>query len=214
MKGILQQSLAVSIRTDGAVDRMQIYNNHLEAKVVHKDGSDSLHFLGFGESEKRRAKGYLAAIMEACSPLSWDDLFGKTSSFVTDGENMNTGAKNGLWTLCDDKRKRSNSNLPLIKIWCAAHRISLAWKSVTKEVVELDRLIKDASSLSTYFHVSAVRTKSPQKVAKECNYQYLHYPRYFELRWTQFCHELFECVFGEHRSSTLRMSLIKKLKAT
>ena len=170
------------MRTDGADDRMQIHNNHLEAKVVHQDCSDSLHFLGFGESEERGAKGYLAAIMEACSPLSWDDLFRKTSSFVTDGENMNTGARNGLWALCDDTRKKSNSNLPLIKIWCAAHRISLAWKSVTKEVVELDRLIKDASSLRTYFHVSAVRTKSLQKVVKECNYQYLHYLRYFEVR--------------------------------
>ena len=181
MKGILQQSLAVSMRTDGAVDRMQIHNNHLEAKVVHQDGSDSLHFLGFGESEERRAKGYLAAIMEACSPLSWDDLCVMTSTFVTDGKNMNTGAKNGNWALCDDTRKKSNSNLPLIKIWCA-HRISLAWKSVTKEVVELDWLIEDASSLSTYFHVSAVRTKSLQKVVKECNYQYLHYLRYFEVR--------------------------------
>ena len=131
---------------------MQIHKNHLEAKVVHQDGSDSLYFLGFGESEESGAKEYLAAIMEACSPLSWDDLFGKTSSFVTDGEN--TGAKNGLWALCDDYRKKSNSNLPLIKIWCATHRISLAWKSLTKEVVELDRLIKDASSLSTYLRVS------------------------------------------------------------
>eukprot|EP00795_Rhopilema_esculentum_P013325 gene13325-4171_t len=126
-------SLAVPMRTDGAVDRMQIHNIHLEAKVVHQDGNDSLYFHGFGESEKG-AKGYLAAIMEACSPLSWNDLFGKTSSFVTDGDNMNTGAKNGLWALYDDYRKKSNSNLPLIKIWCAAHRINLAWKSVTKEV--------------------------------------------------------------------------------
>ena len=120
---------------------------------------------------------------------------------MTDGKNMNTGAKNGLWALCNNNRKKSNSNLPLIKIWCATHRISLAWKSVTKEVVELDRLIKDASSLSTYFHASAVKTKSLQKVAKECNYQYLHYPRYFEVRWTQFCQELFECVLKNWRAS-------------
>lgn len=139
--------------------------------------------------------------MDVCSPLSWDDLFGRTSSFVTDGENMNIGAKNGLWALCDDYRNKSSSNLPPIKIWYAAHRISLAWKSVTKEVVELDRLIKDASLLSTYFHVSAVRTKSLQKVAKECNYQHLLYPRYFEVRWTQFCHELFVCILKNWRAS-------------
>ena len=66
----MTNSLAVSLRTDGAVDRMQIHNNHLGAKVIHQDGSDSTFFVGFGESQNGGAKGYLEAIMEACRPLS------------------------------------------------------------------------------------------------------------------------------------------------
>ena len=201
MGEVLTNSLAVSLRTDGAVDRMQIHNNHLGAKVIHQDGSDSTFFLGFGESQNGGAKGYLEAIMEACRPLSWESLFGKTSSLVTDGENMNTGSRNGLWALADRYRRDSSSDLPLIKIWCAAHRINLAWKSVTKEVQEVDRLIKDASSLSTYFRMSAVRTKNLKNIAEQNELQYFHYPRYFEVRWTQFCHELLESALKNWKAS-------------
>ena len=48
MGEVLTNSLAISLRTDGAVDRMHIHNNHLGAKVIHQDGSDSTFFLGFG----------------------------------------------------------------------------------------------------------------------------------------------------------------------
>ena len=150
---------------------MQIHNDHLQAKVIHPDGSDSLYFLGFGESEDRGTKGYLAAIKQACEPLSWDDVFSGTSSLVTDDQNMNTGAKNGLWVLCDEKRLQSSSYLLLLKIWCAGHRINLAWKSVTKAVSEVGRLISDASALSSYFHMSAVRTRNLKKIADEHLYQ-------------------------------------------
>ena len=81
------------------MDRMRIHNDNLQAKVVHSDGSDSLYFLGFGESENRGAKDYLAAIKQACEPLSWDDVLSRSSSLVKDDKNMNTSAKNGLWAL-------------------------------------------------------------------------------------------------------------------
>ena len=115
--------------------------------------------------------------MEACRPLSWESLFGKTSSLVTDGKNMNTGSRNGLWALCDSYRRDSSSDLSLIKIWCAAHGINLAWKSVTKEVQEVDKLIKDAASRSTYFRISAVGTKNLKKIAEQNEFQYFHFPR-------------------------------------
>ena len=201
MGEVFTNSLAMSLRTDGAVDRMHIHNNHLGAKVIHQDGSDSTFFLGFGESPSGGAKGYLEAIMEACRPLSWESLFSKTSSLVTDGENMNTRSRNGPWALCDGYRRDSSSDLPLIKICCAAHRINLAWKSVTKEVQEVDKLIKDAASLSTYFRILAVQTKNLKKIAEQNEFQYFHFPRYFEVCWTQFCHELLESVLKNWRAS-------------
>ena len=73
-------------------------------------------FLGFGESEDRGPKGYLAIIKKACELLLWNQIFSRTSSLVTDGENMNTGTKNGLWALCNEERSQLNSGLPLLKI--------------------------------------------------------------------------------------------------
>ena len=86
MRNNLTNCLANSLRTDGSVDIIEIHNDHLQAKFIHQDGNDSLYFLGFGESENRGAKGYLAAIKQACELLSRDDVFSRTSSFVTDGE--------------------------------------------------------------------------------------------------------------------------------
>ena len=93
MRNTLTYCLANSLRTDGSVDRMQIHNDHLQAKVIHPDRSDSLYFLRSGESENWGAKGYQAAVKQACEPLSWDNVFSRSSSLVTDGENMNSGAK-------------------------------------------------------------------------------------------------------------------------
>ena len=120
---------------------------------------------------------------------------------MTDGENINTGAKNGLWALCDEGRSQSSSDLPLLKIWCAGHRINLAWKSVTKTVSEVEKLINDASSLSSYLHMSAVRTRNLKKLADEHSYQLCHFPRYFDVRWTQLTYQLLECVLKNWRVS-------------
>ena len=173
MSDALNDCLAISLRIDGSANRIQIHNNRLQAKVIHQDRGSSLYFLGFGDSEDRGVKRYLTAIKEACKPLSWYDVFSYTSSFVTDGENMNTGARNGLWALCDNERAQSSSELPLLQIWCAGHRINLPWKSVTKEVLEVGMVIKEASSLSSYFSMSAVRTKGLQKIAEEFSYELL-----------------------------------------
>ena len=72
----LTNCLAISVRTYWSVDRMQIHNDHLQANLIHPDRSDSLYFLGFGESEKWGAKGYLAARKQACKSLLWEDIFG------------------------------------------------------------------------------------------------------------------------------------------
>ena len=59
MSDALNDCLAISLIIDGSVNRMQIHNNHLQAKVIYQDGSSSFYFLVFDESEDRGAKGYL-----------------------------------------------------------------------------------------------------------------------------------------------------------
>ena len=44
---ILQNSLAVSLRFDGSVDRNQIDNEHVLPKTVNQKGEESFYFLGF-----------------------------------------------------------------------------------------------------------------------------------------------------------------------
>ena len=56
---ILQNSLAVSSRFDGSVDRNQIDNEHVLAKTVNQKGEENLYFLGFEEPNKRGAEGAL-----------------------------------------------------------------------------------------------------------------------------------------------------------
>ena len=117
-------------------------------------------------------------------------------------KNMNTGAKNGLWVLCDEERLQLSSDLPLLKIWCTGHRVNLAWKSVTKAVSEVGGLISNASARSSYFHMSAVRTRNLKKIADEHLYQLCQFPRYFKVRWTQFNYQLLESVLKNWKATT------------
>ncbi|CAB4006718.1 Hypothetical predicted protein [Paramuricea clavata] len=144
----MSNSLAISLRCDGSVDRTQIDKIYLMAKAISRDGKENNIFLGAGEPKERGAVGVHKAILSACSATLGENtegeeealltqskkVFQRVSSFVTDGASVNTGEKNGLWALID-----RDFNLPLgdevptpmIKIWCAAHRSQLAWKSVT-----------------------------------------------------------------------------------
>lgn len=108
-------------------------------------------------------------------------------------------------TLCDAGRAQSSSELPLIKIWCAGHRINLVWKSLTQEVLEIGKILKDASSLSSYFHMSAVNTRTLKKIAEDNSYQFVYHPSNFEVRWTQFsyCSRAFWKI-GEHQQNIIK----------
>ena len=61
---------------------------------------------------------------------------------MTDGENMTTGAQNGLKALCNSERAQSSSELSFLKIWCVGHRVELAWKSLRKAVLEFDKILR------------------------------------------------------------------------
>ena len=98
LKDILQNSLAVSLRFDGSVDRNQIDNEHVLAKTVNQKGEENLYFLGFEEPDQRGAEGALKAIQNAVEKsVEWDSLFPNISSLASDLTNLNSGSRSGIW---------------------------------------------------------------------------------------------------------------------
>ena len=83
---------------------------------------------------------------------------------------------------------------PFIKIWCAAHRSNLVYKSVAKSVPEVSRLQMSASDLATFFHVSGSRSRKLTLLAQEKNLTKLHLPKTFTVRFTQFSLSLLEAL--------------------
>jgi len=126
--------------------------------------------------------------------VPWKDLFAKTCCVVTDGENANTGNRNSLWASLDAQRQQMGDKLPLIKIWCGAHRSDLAFGSVSKTIPEARSVIRDAVALATFFHTSGVRTKELDDIGRSHGLKVLRIPKYFEVRWTEFSYRLLSSI--------------------
>jgi len=182
-KGVLNDSLVVSLRTDGALDKQKIGNKRVMAKVVSNTGETKTYYLGFSESDSRGAKGLYHAVQEGASlsGISWDELFSKTSSVVTDGENTNTGAQNSLWKCLEDERVKSSSQLPLLKIWCAVHRSQLAYKDMAANVPEVKHIIADCKMTADYYRVSAKRMQELKSVS---DVNMCQFPQVKDIRFT------------------------------
>ena len=150
LEDVLQNSLAVSLRFDGSVDRNQIDNEHVLAKTVNQKGEENLYFLGFEEPNERGAEGALTAIQNAVQKsVKWDSLFPNVSSLASDGTNLNSGARSGIWARLSQMRQlqENGKDVPLLKIWCAVHRSALAWNSVCSSVAEVNYLIPNHISI-------------------------------------------------------------------
>ena len=97
----LVNSSGISLRCDGSVDRTQVDKIFVMAKVVRDRGAEELYFLGVDECPKRGAEGLLMAVQSACTNTiggaAFEKVLLKTSSFVTDGTDCNTGERGGLW---------------------------------------------------------------------------------------------------------------------
>ena len=65
LKKEISSAMAISLRVDGSVDRMQKDNIHVMAKIVTKDGEEKLMFFGFDEPEERGSEGYFEAVISA-----------------------------------------------------------------------------------------------------------------------------------------------------
>lgn len=183
---------AISLRIDGSIDLTQIDKIYVMAKLINLDGSSELIFIGVSEQKERFAKGLMLAVIDALKVM-FDDpslILKKISSLCTDGTNVNTGAKNSLWALIDDELKKVNSQIPLLKIWCAAHRSELAWKNTAAAVPEIGKMLSILSNMATYFHFSAIRSSELKQTAKNRGLRLLHLPKIFTIRWTEFSFKL------------------------
>lgn len=191
LKNKLKTCLAIYLRCDGSVDRTQIDNIHVLAKVILENGEDELIFIGFEKPKSKGALGYFKAVQTAVNQLiDWKETMNLVSSFVTDGASVNTGQKKGLWTLIENERKADEIKVPIMKIWCAVHRSALAWEKLTQQVSEVSKIIETCSSISTYFHQSGVRMKELKIIAEKENIKYEQLPKYFDVCWTEFTYSL------------------------
>lgn len=119
-------------------------------KLINLYGFSELVFMGIGEQKKRD----LLAVTEALKAIDVDPklIFRKVSSVCSDGTNVNSGEKNSQWVFLDKEIKEDGSKIPLIKIWCAAHRSELAWKNTATKVVAVNKVLTTLTSISSYFH--------------------------------------------------------------
>lgn len=198
----LSNSLAISLRADGSVDRTQVDKIYVLAKIVTDTGAQETVFLGMAEQEERGAKGLYNAIKRGITDTvgNYESILLKTSSIVTDGASINTGEKSGLWRLMEEDAKVAGSDIPLVKIWCAAHRSQLAWLSVSKTVTEIDHLFQYLVGMSSFMHQSGIRTRELKNVAETNHLKLLHLPKMFEVRWSEFTFDLLNSVLTSWRA--------------
>lgn len=111
----------------------------------------------------------------------------RVTSICTDGENQNTGDKHSLWVLFEEECQNYRTNLPLIKLWCSAHRLELVWGALTNRVPEVKKVLSVISSISTHFR--ELRTEELKKIAEDNKLKLLSIPKIFTIRWTEWTYK-------------------------
>ncbi|KAJ6647014.1 hypothetical protein Bhyg_02232 [Pseudolycoriella hygida] len=132
----LEKAWAISIRVDGSIDFTHRDKIYVMAKIIDLHGNPELLLIGIAEQTQRKSIGLKNAVLDAIK-TNIDDphwLLRRVSSLCTDGTNVNTGEKSSLWQLLDEEMKNINSEIPFLKIWCAAHRAELVWKSTAENL--------------------------------------------------------------------------------
>jgi len=154
----------------------------------------------------RGAKGLCEALESVGSVTigksAFSKLLVKAFSFVTDGASANTGEKAGLWTLVKQLRQRTFDDTqdatahctdkklsPLLTFWCGApfkFRVGGSRQFGHRSKPHFQQL----ASLCSYFRKSGVRSQELRQTATEHGCKLLRLPRVFEVRWTEFTHDL------------------------
>lgn len=190
----INECWAVSLRVDGSVDLTQIDKIYVMAKVINADGSMELLFIGIAQQTERKAIGLTKATINAITTIigleNKENFLEKVSSLCTDGTNVNTGEKNSLWTLLDKEMKAVNPEMPVIKIWCAAHRAQLAWQDACANVGQVSKVLSVLSNISSFFHQSGLRTGELEEIGQENGIKVRNLPKIFLVRWCEFTFSL------------------------
>lgn len=187
----LRNALAVSLSYDGSVDAYQEDSKYVGVRYVTVDGEVKAAFLGSEEPTERGVAGAIGALKNVLDNSTWtfEEAVKVISGFTTDGESLNTGSKNGLWT-----KIREQCSLQVICFWCACHRSSLAFKNLFKEVDEANKVLQDCRNLATFFRASGLRSIELSRIADSMAIKILHFPEYKEVRMTEFTSNLIQSV--------------------
>lgn len=202
LKSSLRQSLAASLRVDGSVDKAGLHNIYVMAHIISDKCTTSTFFIWFGVPEVGRAEGYFECVKTIVSKIMpFDEFFELITSVATDGEPLNIGHLNGLHAKLKMERQRSNSRKPLHLLWCVAHRINLAWKSVSSNRI-INKNVQFCRQLPAHFNTSAVRLNELKKTARDNQLSPpLRYPPFLAIRWTEFVSNLFNVVLRNWRAA-------------
>lgn len=208
----IEDCIAISLRIDGSVDRTRLDKIYIMAKIINLNGSLELLFLGISIQTQRKAAGLMEAVNKGLESILGDPLilYRKISSICTDGTNLNIGEKSSLWQLLEETVKNSGSLIPLIKIWCCAHRADLVWNDVTKLIKVIHKMLSVLSSIASHFHYSGLRTAELKQIAVENNLELRSLPKLFEVRWTEFTFDLIAAVLTSWNALILYFIANKK----
>lgn len=196
----IDDAWAISLRVDGSVDFTQIDKIYVMAKIINLDGSSELLFIGVGKQTQRKAIGLKNAVMEASKAAINDpkQLLRTVSFLCTDGTNVNTDDRTSLWQLLDQEMITIDSGIPLLKIWCAAHRAELVWKDSSEKFSAVGKVLSVLSSIASYFNQSGLR-----RADLDNNLTVFRLPKIFEIRWTQFTFTLIRNVLFSWKTLVL-----------
>lgn len=195
----LRNCLALSLRVDGSVDRTQKDKIYILAKIVSSDGNSELIFLGVGEQKRAKAVGLLETVLSCIEEhfgveFLNESILRKISSMCTDGTNLNSGERGGLWALFEEKMRTSGSETPFLKIWCVVHRSNLAFEDMKDEVDDVNKVLNILSTLSSFFHTSGTRTAELKNIAETHGLNILSMPKIFKIRWTEYIYRLVRAI--------------------
>lgn len=187
------------------------------AKLINPKGEVELLFLGVGQQKKKGAAGLLDATLTAVkNNLNVETLrivLTKMSSICTDGAAINTGEGSGLWSRFENEISINGSEIPLVQIWCGAHRLDLAWSDINSqpntesdasELKVLDKTLSILSTLSSYFHNSAIRTNELKEIADDNGV--LSMPKLFTIRWTEYTFNLIRAILTSWNAIVLLLN--------
>lgn len=186
----LSSAMACSIRIDGSVDRTQIDKIYIMAKIISKEGELELLLLGVGEQTERKSIGLMNTVKKTIIDNCGHDIYTLVmqiiSSICTDGTNLNSGDRNGLWKLFEDEIRALKSRLPLVKVWCSAHRLDLVWGDVCAKHKTIETALSTVTSISSYFHYSSLRLSELKDTASNNNFTLVSIPKLFTIRWSEY----------------------------